>query len=482
MGETVNREDALTRLANEKFDVLVIGGGATGVGCALDAASRGYATALIDAHDFAKGTSSRSTKLVHGGVRYLRQGNVALVREALRERARLRDNAPDYVRELPFFIPAKSGASLLFYAAGLKLYDALAGPTGFPKSRIVDGGILYWDAQFDDARVAIAIARTAWAYGAAVCNYVRARAFRYDCDRICGVEAADVETGAEFPISARVAINATGIFSDSLRVLDDARATPMIAFSRGSHIVADKALLPVPSRALVVPKTPDGRVIFAIPWQGCALVGTTDVPAPSAEIEPRPADEEIDFLIRTASPYLAAPIARDTVRSVFAGLRPLVNRRAASTERMSREHAVTISASGLVTVAGGKWTTYRQMAQDAVDTAAREGGLTPTPCKTVRLPLQRDDAPEALDARTVHAAKVEMARTIEDVLARRTTRLFTDAAQAQAQASTVARALAGELERDENWIARQVAAFVALAESYKCSGMGEARPEANSAV
>src|SRR5579872_536750 len=452
----MDRDGALERLGSEKFDIIVIGGGATGLGCALDAASRGYATALIEAHDFAKGTSSRSTKLVHGGVRYLRQGNIPLVREALRERARLRANAPDYVKPLAFFIPAPSFAKRVFYGAGLKAYDALAGKTGFPKSRAVDGGIEYWDAQFDDARLAIAIARTASAFGTAVCNYVRASQFTYTNGRISGVEATDVESGNGFHIQARAVINATGIFADTLRTLDDPRATPMIAFSRGSHLAVDKQLLRDPQRALVVPKTADGRVIFAIPWHDCALIGTTDIAAPAAELEPHPTEDEIAFLLRTASPYLTAPLHRSDIRSAFAGLRPLVNRRAVSTERMSREHALEISNSGLVTIAGGKWTTYRQMAEDAVDAAARSAPLAAARCRTVGLPLVGDDAPVSLDARIEHAARHEMARCVEDVLARRIGLLFRNALAAKAAAPNVAGVLAAQLRRDEDWATAQV--------------------------
>jgi len=477
----LNRAQALERLASERFDVLVIGGGATGLGCALDAASRGYKTALIEEYDFAKGTSSRSTKLIHGGVRYLRQGNIALVREALHERSLLLQNAADYVRPLPFFVPVSGALESAYYLAGLKMYDALAGASRLPKSRRAAGGVVYWDAQFDDSRLAIALARTAWSHGAVIANYMRAPQFHYTRDRLAGVRAHDIEADRHFTIAARAVINATGIFADQLRLLDDRRhAHPALTYSRGSHITVDKAFLPDPRRAILVPKTADGRLLFAIPWHECALIGTTDVPQAEPEIEPVPSPDEVDFLLRTSAPYLSAPPRRADIRSAFAGLRPLIARRTANTAALSREHSIEISSSGLVTVCGGKWTTYRRMAQDAIDAAIRSAGLVPARCTTALLALDADAAPAEFTERVEYAASHEMARTVEDVLARRTGVLFRDAAAAEQQAPGAARALAQALGRTGEWAAEQERAFAALARQYGRYGLGENGAEAKS--
>jgi glycerol-3-phosphate dehydrogenase len=465
----MNREAALQRLKSEAFDIVVIGGGATGLGCALDAAARGYRTALIEAQDFAKGTSSRSTKLIHGGVRYLQQGNVALVREALHERTLLRANAPALVRELEFFIPATSWWQRIYYGAGLRFYDALSGDSGFPRSRTVARGLTYWDAQFDDARLAIALARTAVDCGAAVANYVRACAFRYANGAIEGIDAVDEETHQQFSIAARVVVNAAGVFSDELRKLDDCNATALLRFSRGSHIVVAGSPLPNSESALLVPRTADGRVVFAIPWYGHTLIGTTDVPVSVAEIEPQPASDEISYLLATINPYLQRWISATDIRSAFAGLRPLIDRSAASTARLSREHVVEVSRSGLVTIAGGKWTTYRKMAQDAIDGAERQGKLGHVPCPTAKLRLRDETAQIALldEAQRIrHFVEHEMGRTVEDILARRMRTLFVDAEAALAAAPACAHVLAEMLCRDDAWEQDQRHAFTSLASHY----------------
>jgi glycerol-3-phosphate dehydrogenase len=495
----LNRDVGLSRLAEETFDVVVVGGGATGLGAAVDAASRGYRTALIDAGDFASATSSRSTKLVHGGVRYLQQGNVGLVREALRERSRLRRNAPHLVRDLAFVVPAYRRFDLAFYALGLTAYDALAGRTEFPRSRVVSpaearalipglapsglrGAVVYHDGQFDDARLALALARTAVDHGAAVANYLRATRFVYDgAGRAVGVGAVDAESGAELVIRGRAVINAAGIFSDMVRALDDPDAPPLLAHSRGSHIVVSSAALGS-AAALLVPKTSDGRVLFALPWYDHTIIGTTDVPVDAPERDPQPSAAEIAYLLATVNRYLRAPLAQQDVLAVFAGLRPLIRRGATSTARLSREHLVDVSRSGIVTIAGGKWTTYRKMAQDAVDAAARSAGLRALPVRTASLPLHGaqpaapDDSPlheygtDAADvqrlvtadaslgarldprlpytgAQVVYAVRTEMARTVEDVLARRTRALFLDADAARAAAARVATLMEAELGR-----------------------------------
>jgi glycerol-3-phosphate dehydrogenase len=498
----LNRSDALRRLADEQFDVLVIGGGATGLGAAVDAAARGYRTALIEAADFAAATSSRSTKLIHGGVRYLQRGDIGLVREALRERAALRRNAPHLVDDQAFVVPAYRRFEIPYYAAGLAAYDLLARGSGFPRSRIVSpararelipalaperlrGAIVYHDGQFDDARLAIALARTAADRGAALANYVCATGFVYDANhRIAGATAVDRESNAEIVVRARATINATGNFVDALRALDAPTARPLLAHSRGSHVVVSAETLGPASAALLVPKTSDSRVLFALPWLGHVLIGTTDIPVAAPEADPSPSADEIAYILATVNRYLAVPLRSRHVLATFAGLRSLVARKPATTAQLSREHLVDISPSGLVTITGGKWTTYRKMAEDAVDAAARAAGLTASPSPTASmllngaayaadlLALSAEDAAldERLDPRlpytgahVVYAARAEMACTIEDVLARRTRALFLDVEAARASAPRVAALLAAELGRDTAWVAAELAAFDAIA-------------------
>ncbi|HVA32859.1 MAG TPA: glycerol-3-phosphate dehydrogenase/oxidase [Candidatus Baltobacteraceae bacterium] len=465
----MNRDTMLQRLANETFDVLIVGGGATGLGCAVDAASRGYRTALVEAADFAAGTSSRSTKLIHGGVRYLAQGNVHLVREALRERALLYRNAPYLVRPLAFLTPAYRWHEIPYYLAGLKFYDLLAGARDdFGRSRFVSqretlhrlpwlrardlhGAIEYHDGQFDDARLAIALARTAADHGAALANYTACIALSDATEPFRIVTVRDVETSAQFAIRARVVVNACGVFADALRRLDDPQAAPLLSLSRGTHLVFAAGVLS--SRdALLIPKTDDRRVIFAIPWHGRTLVGTTDVPERDPVADPAPTDDEIAYLLATISAYTQTSVGGDGVSASFAGLRPLLDRRAAATTAaLSREHFVEVSANGLVTIAGGKWTTYRKMAQDAVDAAARRAALSPSPCVTHALALHDDtrdelqalvsERPELgeplydgfayIKADVVNGFRREMARTIDDILARRTRLSFLDDRAAQ---------------------------------------------------
>jgi glycerol-3-phosphate dehydrogenase len=512
----VNRAAALARLADETFDVLVIGGGATGLGSAVDAASRGYRTALVEAGDFGGGTSSRSTKLIHGGVRYLQQGNIALVREALRERTTLLRNAPHLVHDRAFVVPAYRAIELIAYAAGLTAYDLLAGASDLPRSRIVGkvqaralvpalppsglhGAIVYHDGQFDDARLAIALARTADDRGAALANYVRVTGLERGAGgRVTGATAVERETGAEIAIRARSVINAAGVFADEVRALDDPSAPRLLTHSRGSHVVVRSGALGDPTAALLVPKTSDGRVLFAVPWHDHVLIGTTDIPVAEPQADPVATDEEIAYILDTVNRYLTAPLAASDVLATFAGLRPLISRVATTTAKLSREHLVDVSPSGLVTIAGGKWTTYRVMAQDAVDAAARDAGLTPAPSQTQRLPLHGalgarpvDDAlrpygsdahelvrliegdaslGEPLDprlpytgAQVVYGVGAEMARTVEDVLARRTRALFLDAGAARASAPRAASLIAAELGRDAAWANAQAAGFEALA-------------------
>jgi glycerol-3-phosphate dehydrogenase len=494
------------------WDVLVVGGGATGLGAAVDAASRGYRAALVERGDFGQGTSSRSTKLVHGGVRYLRQGHVGLVLSALRERAILLRLAPHLVQSLPCVVPGYARGEVGFYGLGLRLYDLLAGRRGLGRSQRLSaertlealptlradglrGGVLYHDGLFDDARLLIALARTAAEQGAAVANYVEVeRPLKRPDGRIAGVIARDREDGRTLEIRARVVINATGPFGDALRRADVPTARPLIAPSQGAHLVLPRRFLPGDA-ALLVPRTPDGRVIFAIPWHDHVVVGTTDTPLAEPDPEPRPRPEEIAFLLETFAGYLERPASRGDVLSVFAGVRPLV--RAGSSRKtaaLSRDHHLEVSESGLVTIVGGKWTTYRRMGEDAVDRAATVGGLPRRPCVTRTLPIHGHRAPkpepdplavygsdaEAIGelasarpelSRRLHAdlpiiaaevawaARLEMARSVEDVLCRRTRAAFLDARAAIAMAPDVAALLAAELGRDSNWSQAQVEAF-----------------------
>jgi glycerol-3-phosphate dehydrogenase len=407
----MNRDEMLSRLRDRKrkWDMLVIGGGATGVGIALDAASRGYHVLLAEQSDFGKGSSSRSTKLIHGGVRYLQQGNISLVMEALKERGILRNNAPHLVRDLAFIVPNYDWWEAPFYGIGMKVYDLLAGKYGFGTSQILSreetlrriptiktdgfrGGVMYYDAQFDDARLLIDMARTAAEQGATLLNYCRVRRLAKGANGFVeGALCEDVESGEEYTVTAKVIVNATGPFSDEVRRLDDPQAPAMIAPSQGIHLVLDRSFLPGDA-AIMVPRTSDGRVMFAIPWHGRSLVGTTDTPITNVSLEPRPLPEEIDFILETAGQYLCKPPARENVLSVFTGIRPLVKAgEGRNTAALARDHTVEISRSGLVSIAGGKWTTYRRMAEDCVDQASTLAGLEARPCVTPELRMHGHD-------------------------------------------------------------------------------------------
>jgi glycerol-3-phosphate dehydrogenase len=483
--------------ADPAFDVAIIGGGATGLGAAVDAAARGYRTVLLERGDFGCGTSSRSTKLVHGGVRYLAQGNLSLVREALLERGRLLANAPDLVRAQQFVVPTFSTLGTLYYLAGLKAYDLLAGRLGIQSTQRLGrkaavealptirtdrlaGGVVYCDGQFDDARLAVRLAQVAAGQGAVALNYMNVTALDRANGHVTGLVACDVETGREWRLRAKCVINATGVFADQVRRMDQADAEPTLMPSRGSHLVLDRRFLPGDA-AMMIPKTDDGRVLFAIPWEGRVLLGTTDVATQTVDIEPRVSDEEIDYLLEHAGRYLTPMPQRRDVLSMFAGLRPLARPSGGKrdTAAVSRDHAIHIAPSGLVTVTGGKWTTYRRMAEDAINAAAKSAGLPQARCGTRDLPLafttsvvaQADEATmhEGLPVQpsdVVRAVRDEGARTLEDVLSRRTRCLLLDARAAVAVARQVARIMAGELGRDEAWREKQIAAFSALAADY----------------
>ncbi len=468
------RDTMLARVRDRRgpWDMIVVGGGATGAGTALDAAARGYDVLLVERGDFGQGTSSRSTKLVHGGVRYLERGDVSLVMEALKERGRLRRNAPQFVGDLAFVVPSYDWWEAPFYGVGLKLYDLLAGRYGFGASHLLSraetlariptlrtdglrGGVVYHDGQFDDARLLIHILLTAVDRGATVLNYVTATGFLRAADgTISGITARDEETGETLHCAGRVVVNAAGPFCDAVRRMADSGAAAMIAPSQGVHLVFERGFLPGDA-AIMVPHTTDGRVMFAIPWLGHTLVGTTDTPVPEAVPEPVAREEEIDFLLDTAGRYLARAPSRDDVRSVFVGIRPLVRSgSAANTSALSRDHTIHIDQNGLLTVAGGKWTTYRRMAEDCVDQAAMLARLPERACPTVNLAIHEDTGDDHVR---------QMARTVEDVLARRRRTLFLDARAAMAEAPLVAARLARELNRPPGWAEAQTEAFLRLA-------------------
>lgn len=484
----MNRTESLARLSDksERWDVIVIGGGATGLGTAVDAAARGYKTALLEQADFAEGTSSRSTKLVHGGVRYLRGGEIGLVRESLRERGRLLRNASDLVKPLGFVVPAYRWYERFFYGTGLTLYDALAGNLGIHatehlstadtnleipnlRSEGLYGSTFYWDGQFDDARLAVALAKTASEKGAAILNHVGVSEITKAGDRVAGVVARDGISGEEYQLDAKVVVNATGVFSDQVRKLDDQDAEDRVRPSQGIHIVLDGEFLGG-NCGIMIPNTDDGRVLFAIPWHNRVLLGTTDTGNVPVELNPQPMEEEIDYLIEHAGRYLSKKPGRSDIRASFAGLRPLVSPpgKGGDTSKISRTHSLTVSASGLVSIAGGKWTTYRQMAEDTVDRAAEVGGLKSQPCKTADLTLSGPspnpvgsqlldpDLPYS-DADAERAVREEMAMTLPDAMSRRMRCSFLDDAATQRCAEKVARLMAAELDRDEEWIGKQIA-------------------------
>lgn len=513
----------LARIASraDPFDVAVIGGGATGAGVAVDAASRGLSTLLLEREDFGKATSSRSTKLVHGGIRYLEQGNISLVMGALRERGILRRNAPHIVHDVPFVVPNYSWWETPFYGIGLKIYDLLAGQYGFGKSKVLSreetlerlptlrqdglrGGVIYHDGQFDDSRLLIHLLATAVDHGAVVLNYAPAVEIRKGPDGfVSGVVAEDRESGRRFGVEASVVINATGIFADETRRMADERASPMMVPSQGIHLVLDGSFLRG-NTAIMVPHTSDGRVLFAIPWHGHTVVGTTDTPIEEPCYEPRAFEHEIAFILETASEYLSHPPRREDVLSVFVGIRPLVRQTGAgptTTSALSRDHTVHIDDSGLLTIAGGKWTTYRHMAEDTVDHAIMLGKLPDKPSVTRELRIhgyseeagefgdlavygsdaakireliggdpglerRLDSSLPAIAAEVVWAAREEMARTVEDVLARRIRALFVDARAALRMAPAVAALMAAELGRDEAWVEAELGRFRELAAGY----------------
>ena len=525
------REELLRQLDDDPlWDMIVVGGGATGLGTAVEAASRGYRTLLLEQSDFTAGTSSRSTKLIHGGVRYLQQGNLALVLEALRERGLLIRNAPHLVHNLSFVVPLYDWWEGPFYGVGLKLYDLLAGRLGLGPSRLLSreetlhhiptvephglkGGVIYHDGQFDDARLGISLARTLADLGGVPLNYLQVTGIFGKDGFVAGVEARDRESGNLYRVRGRVVINAAGPFVDSVRRLVDPHARPLISPSQGVHLVLDRSFLPGDS-AIMVPHTDDGRILFAVPWHGRTLVGTTDTPVPEAVMEPRPLPEEVAFLLTHAARYLTRHPTPADVLSVFAGIRPLVRSDGVDgTAALSRDHTLLVDSSGLVTITGGKWTTYRRMGEETVNAAAQVAGLEERPsvtdslhlhgwCEETRagdpwqaygsdaVELERllDENPAwaeplnpALLCRAVEVVwgvRSEGARTVEDVLARRTRALLLDARASMAAAPSVAGLMANELGKDTEWQAAQVAAYCTLAHGYLPEWQAELQSQA----
>jgi glycerol-3-phosphate dehydrogenase len=513
--------------ATHEFDICIIGGGATGLGIAVDAASRGCKTILLEKYDFAKGTSSRSTKLVHGGVRYLQQGNIKLVMEALKERGLLKKNAPHLVKNQSFVIPNYKWWENSFYGVGLKVYDWMAGSLGLGPSQLLNkeemlalapnldqdglrGGVLYHDGQFDDARLAIHLAMTAADHGAVVINYMSVEELMKENERVCGVIAKDSCQNKEYGIKAKVVINATGIFSDSIAKLDDKNAEPLISHSQGIHLVFDKKFL-LSDTAIMIPRTDDGRVLFAVPWHNKIIVGTTDTPV-SFPVETRHAlslqmaepialKEEIDFVMEHIHRYLKKDPSYNDIRSVFAGLRPLVKSNSKITSAISRDHHIAVSDSELISITGGKWTTYRKMAEDVMEIAIHKAGMGEKECVTrnlrihgyketndyaaplyyygtdetgIKAMINNDNSLAELihpslpyiKAEIVWAVQNEMCMTVEDALSRRTRALLLDAKAASEAALLVATMMAKEMGKDEHWIKEQINSFISVAKNY----------------
>ena len=499
---------ALVAKGDQEWDFCIIGGGATGLGVAVDAASRGFSTLLVEQYDFAKGTSSRATKLVHGGVRYLQQGNIKLVTEALHERGILRRNAPHLVKDQSFIVPNYKWWEGPYYGLGLKVYDWMAGELGLGKSKWLSreetleqaptldaeglrGGVLYHDGQFDDARLAINLAQTAASHGAVLLNYFRMDGLLKKDGVIRGVRATDQADAAgnqSYEITAKVVINATGVFTDSILQMDQPGSETVIAPSQGVHIILDKDFLPGRA-AILVPHTDDGRVLFAVPWHDKIIVGTTDTPVSVATIEPRAFPEEVDFILQQIGRYLSKVPDRGDIRSVFAGLRPLVKSSSKKTAELARDHLILVADSGLITITGGKWTTYRRMAEDTVNTAIQRSGLPVRPCITDTLAIHGSGGEDEAAIRALTATKPEwgmqlharlpyrqadiirgvreeLCMTVEDALSRRTRSLLLDAQAAIECAPAVAALLATELGHDRDWEVRQTQAFGELAKGY----------------
>lgn len=518
----MKREEQVSRILdpNQIWDFIVIGGGATGLGCAVDAASRGYKVVMLEQDDFAKCTSSKSTKLVHGGVRYLQKGDVMLVLEALHERGRMKANAPHLVKNLSFVIANYSWWDNFLYFCGLTFYDMLSWGFGYGHSRFIGkksvlrrlpaikqdglkGGIVYHDGQFDDARMAVNLAETCIEQGGVVINHMKVVDILHNMKgKICGVKAFDNETGGTYELQSKAVINAAGIFVDEVMKLDVSGHKPMVKPSQGTHLVLDMNFLQG-NDALMVPKTSDGRVLFAVPWHNRVVVGTTDVLRDYPESEPCALEEEIDFILKTAGLYMVPAPTRKDILGVFAGQRPLAapKKEGKSTKEISRSHKIIVSDNHLITITGGKWTSYRLMAEDTINKAISMKLVEKRKCITKHLKIHgwRQDPDFSnhyyiygSDEPALHkveqenekyqekispkydytfgevawAVRHEMARTLDDVLARRVRLLFIDAREALRVAPEVAKVMALELDMPESWIDEQIAEFTSIAKNY----------------
>ncbi|PKQ62288.1 FAD-dependent oxidoreductase [Labilibaculum filiforme] len=504
---------------DQKWDVIIVGGGASGLGAAIESTTRGFKTLLLEQGDFAKGTSSRSTKLVHGGVRYLAQGNISLVLEALRERGLMKQNAPHLVKDQSFIIPNYTWWGTPYYTIGLTLYDLMAGKLSYGRSlpfskkrtlkyiptlqqKNLCGGVIYHDGQFDDARLAINLCQTFVENGGVALNYMKVDGLKKTNDKVTAVLATDLETGSKYTLEAKVILNATGVFVDEIIKMDEPKARDIVKVSQGVHLVLDKEFVPG-DHAIMIPKTSDGRVLFAVPWHGKVVVGTTDVSKETAELEPRALEEEVNFILETAGRFLAKAPKRSDVKSVFAGLRPLAapTGEGKKTKEISRGHKIVVSKSGMVTITGGKWTTYRQMAEDVIDTVTKTGNFPEKKSITRNLKIHGyknnvdlnnpmyfygsdeekivnlakkeegldqflSEKLKVINAQVVWGARYEMARTVEDILSRRTRCLLLDAKESIAMAPKVASLLAKELGYDKQWEENQVKEYKELASRY----------------
>ena len=502
----MNRDDMIRLIEDPDllWDIIVIGGGASGLGIALEAVTRGYKTLLVEQCDFSKGTSGRSTKLIHGGVRYLAQGNISLVMKALRERGILKRNAPHLVKDLPFVIPCYRWWEVIIYTAGLTFYDLLAGRLGIGRSiplsrsraiRLLPsvktgklrGGLIYHDCQFDDSRLAVNICRSFHEHGGVPINYMQVKGLLKQEGIINGVRALDRETGRTYLLRSKQVVNATGVFVNDVIKLDDPDSRDIVVPSQGIHLVVDSKFLNG-KNALMIPKTNDGRILFAVPWHNRVIIGTTDVEKNTAELEPRATEDEIEYILETAGRFFEHPPKREDVTSVFAGLRPLAApaSEGKKTKEISRGHKIIISGSGLVSLTGGKWTTYRKIGEDVINRIEKSSGWPATKSVTEHLKIYGyadhlikkiiDESPSMGQyiskmlnipgAQVILAVRHEMARTVEDVLARRTLALQLDALESIRMAPEVAELMAKEMGMDRRWKEAQIEEFTNLAKGY----------------
>lgn len=509
----MNRDININKIATEKeWDLIVIGGGASGLGVAVDACSRNLKVLLIEEFDFSKGTSSRSTKLVHGGVRYLKNGELSLVIEALKERGIMLNNAPHLVRNMSFIIPTYEWWDTPFYGIGLKVYDLMAGKLGLGPSQFLskketiekipnvnqdelNGGIIYHDGQFDDARMGISLAHTVEELGGSVVNYLKWDSFIYENGQVSGIKVTDQITQSSYALKAKVVVNATGVFAEKIMRADEPKAELKIKPSQGVHLVLDKSFLKS-ENAIMVPNTSDGRVLFAVPWHDVVVVGTTDTEVNKISIEPKATDQEIDFILSNAEKYMTRKPKRSDVKSVFAGLRPLISKENKSSKSLSRKHTIYKSKKGVYHLLGGKWTTYRKMGRDVLELIASTGQLKLEPSKTEELrifgyknnvswsdPLHFYGSEKEhvmsmgsnkplspllplTEAQIIYAIRYEMALNVEDVLSRRTRCLLLNAKECISIAPEVARIMRSELNAEENWEQEQIKLFLDLAKNY----------------